>query len=159
MYSTDRRIIPRKPVISTLTNANSELDHWMKENGYHYIEDVDGLTWGLVIETKQFPAIVGSKQAIHEVLIKISSKTSSDELVSTGTLDADMDKRLILQIGDDSITFAMKPIMFRAGSSIEAKRILQERLPLIRKNFQTKQMDMIKRRLISRWIDQSNVFE
>ena len=92
---------PNRPVIASLTSANAEFNHWLKENGAVALTDTLGLGWELKTTTQILPDEINRHGARHCLDIELESFISGPILRDLGLLEADRDARLLYLLGSD----------------------------------------------------------
>lgn len=153
MYTMDRDAPPKRPVISSLTGAITEVRRWLKENQFDQVRDGDGLPWDLSVKTHQEPDPRNPKGLIWELRLCLEAKVSGPRLVETATFDRVKDARLVEMIGSDIIELKMKPLVYKAASEDAAKAMLVEMLPKLKASFARSSLSEVKRSLVGRFID------
>lgn len=153
MYSMDLDLRAKKPVIPSLLSAQVQLNEWVEANTQKSLLDADGVEWQLSMETREVPNHRRSSGLLWEVAVHLTAKLGQNELIETGVLKPTEDDRLLSMIGEEVITFVVKPKVFSADSMQAAKTKLSEVMPGLKKTFRTSHLNTIKRGLVERWIE------
>lgn len=158
MYNTDPDKLPSRPVISSLTTAQKEVESWVKENDIQHVTDGDGQSWNIAISILEKPSPTDNKRAIWQLEFKFNLVLDAQSCVKFGILNVDHDERLICLIGEELITVNMRPISKTAKSLDEARLTFIDMTNEMRKSIQGKSLLEVKRKLIAQWVDQNRLF-
>jgi hypothetical protein len=154
MFSTESDKLPKRPVVSTLTAAISDLKRWVEESCHGPFQDGDGQTWTLGIKVTRIPDPESSNGLLWSIRLGLTAQVNGADLVATGVLSPDEDSRLLFLIGDRQVPMAMRPAIHRAADESEAKRLLATALPELKATLGRQSLIQIKRDLIGRWVDE-----
>lgn len=154
MYTTDSDKPPKRPVITSLAGALTEVRHWLRENQLDQVRDGDGLPWELAVKVTQVPDPASPKGLLWQLRLLIKTRAQISRLVETGTLDAAKDARLIEMIASDSVDLAMRPLTYHAPNEEAARALLVEVLPKLKASFARSSLAEVKRSLVGRYVDE-----
>lgn len=158
MYTTDDDRPAKKPVIGSQAGALAEIARWMRDNRYDHVTDADGLDWQLAIETQEGPAKDNPRELAIELRFCLSATVTAESLIRTQTLDATADERLIALLADAEIPLAMRPIAKLARGAEEARRMIRDELPELRRRLVDPKIRQYKRMVVARWLDKISLF-
>lgn len=158
MYSRNDDKRPSRPVVTSLSHALSEIDHWVSENKFDRIKDGDGLTWNLDLAIKPVPNRENTHGLLWEATVRLHVAATAEMFIETGTLHRVSDERLIALIGDADIKVALKPSVYTAKSEDEMRQIVASVVPKLKVHLMKNSFYDVKRRLIGRFVDQSQWF-
>lgn len=150
--------LPSRPVVVSTVSAQAEWEHWLLENHFQRLLDGDGLDWNLEIDVQQLPDDQDRHSSRWIATLYLKADVNAEMFITTGTIDADDDQRLIALIGDRDVPLRMKPVVHEARGEKDAKDMLVRILPELRENIAKSKMRDIKRGLICRWIDEQAAF-
>ena len=158
MYNMDPDKLPSRPVITSQSAAEQQLNEWMSHNSWRTITDCDGSVWSSGIEVIPLPGASGAQSIIWRVTIKLQLSTDCSELTRTGVLDVAEDERLIGILGGDLVAIKIKPIQWHESSIDGVKKTLQEEILKLQNKMQNSNLSGIKRGLVERFIEESRQF-
>lgn len=158
MYSQNKDISLSKPIITNLSLESQRLRIWIKENNSEKFEDIDGLTWNVMVKELSIPDPTGIHQSKLNVTVTFHTKANATKFIQTDTLDSNGDKRLIALLGADEISFQFKSITFIAATVEQARVELGNQILKVKEKLQSGNLQVIKRQLIGKWIEKKMVF-
>jgi hypothetical protein len=158
MYTTDRDRPPKRPVVTSLAGALTEVRRWLEENQLHAVKDGDGLAWDLGVTATQIPEPNNPRGLLWQLNLDLKTRVTTRQLVDTATLDRTKDARLIDLIGDEAIELKMRPITYKAPTEDAAKALLAEVLPKLKASFAKSTLSEVKRALVGRFVDEGGRF-
>lgn len=158
MYTTSKGDTLSKPVFPSTVHGNESIKRWLKENRYEKILDSDGLEWHCEFDLKSCPHPKKPRGVAIEARMIWKTTAVTRQFVESGTLDREIDERLIELIGARSIELAMKPIYYTADSEEDLRGFISDIVPSFRQKLTTQPLKDIKRLLITRWIDEHQAF-
>lgn len=153
MYTMDKDLQPKRPVVTSLAGALTEARRWLEENQFDQVKDGDGLPWSLKLQVSQVPEPKNPKGVLWELKLHLSALVMAPLLIETGTLDALKDSRLLEMIGNESIELKMRPLVYRAPHEDAAKTLLADILPKLKASFAKSSLSEVKRALVGRYVD------
>jgi len=142
------RYLIRHSFVPSLTRALNEYQHWMQENYYEKIGDVDGQLWSVKI----------CHYLVRKIKISITTKLSQKSLVTTKIYGEKKDKRLLELIGKEKISICLRPEIISIEQAKDMKKHLICGITRMKKRLECPQISVIKKQLISRWIEQKCSF-
>lgn len=145
---------PKRPVITSLAGALTEVRHWLTENQLNEVRDGDGLAWDLAVKVVQVPDPANPKGLLWQVRLMLKTQAEVAQLLETGTLDAVKDARLIEMIASKSIDLAMRPLTYHVASEEAARSLLVDVLPKLKASFARNSLAEVKRNLVGRYVDE-----
>ena len=86
MYST---LVPHKPgraAVPSIWGAQTEFDHWLRENDYSKVTDADGTVWDVSVQIRETPDLAGERM-INKLRVVLKARLAVDDL------DGDLRKR------------------------------------------------------------------
>ncbi len=157
-FNNDPDKLPTKPVISSLTAAISEIETWTASHKYEEVKDMDGLVWKLEVSQTQEPNKKTVSGLIWKIRLQYKAEASIEELLETGTLDEDKDRRLVEIISNNIIPLAVRPVIINADDEEAALSEVSVLIPKMMKSLSSSPLFEIKRKLIGKWVDNHSLF-
>ncbi len=158
MYNTDPDKAPKRPIVTSLVGALSEIRKWQQDNQLGAVHDADGMTWELAVKVTSLPDPHTAKSLLWQVRMGLSVRASAEEFVADGTLARPADARLLDLIGAERVEISMKPVIYTVTSEDEARQVIGTELPRLKANFAGRALREVKRTLIGRWINARCLF-
>ena len=144
-------------VTTNTLGATYQFQSWLRNNNYRKIEDLQGTTWSLQIESKQLPDPEDTRKGIWHVVILVSTVLSARALLRCGVLREESDGRLLKLIGERQIPIeAKKEAQLRSVEA--ARRYIAEEIENTRKLLNSENLGEVKRSLVGRWVDFAQEF-
>jgi hypothetical protein len=150
--------LPKRPVVSSLAGALTEVRTWLVENQLDQIRDGEGLVWDLAVKVTQVPDPSDPRRVLWQVRIALSSKVDAAALIKSGLLDPVKDARLLGLLGDAVVDMAMKPLIYRVAAEEAARALVADVLPKLKASFFKSSLAEVKRKLVGRWVDERGHF-
>lgn len=148
----------RRPVIASLTSADAEFNHWVAQNNYHHLSDRAGTIWELRLHLDQIPHPKNVISPLYRLHIGLEASFGSEELVTTGVLDPVADARLLSLCGDTKLNVPLQIKLLEANSLEDLRSDLATYIYKLRNELKKRDLHGLKRRMITRWIDQKSLF-
>ncbi len=154
--------LPKRPVVPSQSSAIAEINEWMRSNRFDTLTDGDGLVWRLVLEAgPQLPQqarLAAGEEPTWEIKIWLEADVTGEQLVETGTFEAEKDQRMLQLLEARSIPLRMRPMVYRAQGVTAARQLVAEVLPRFRENIAKTALCDVKRGLVGRWLDEQSAF-
>lgn len=149
----ERDYRPRRPVVSTLTSANAEFDHWLAKNTQKDHIDAVGLIWAVDVQHQIFPDPVNRHASRHRLVLVLRTEISRTLLVEKGVLDASNDRRLLSLMDDSTIAFIYQRPAFETDKLDKIRSQVLEDLVEIRTKLLAVDLSKTYRNVIGRWVN------
>lgn len=158
MYST---LVPHKPgraAVPSIWGAQTEFDHWLRENDYSKVTDADGTVWDVSVQIRETPDLAGERM-INKLRVVLKARLAVDDLVKSGCLSAEADQRFIGLLRGKEIPLGLKSDEMSSESVKDIKSTLFERLNQIRSNMSKSHLHEFKRTCAQKFLDQEMAFK
>ena len=149
------------PIISSAKAAESQFRHWLNQNSYKEILDLEGVVWRMVIEAE----LEKSNQSLSArgwlASIKASAFLTLDDLVNAGITDKNDEnsiERYQYFLNGGKIEIHLKPYLFHGVDEESIRQWLQQRIPEIQEKIRSSDLKEIKKTLVGKWLDKSRSF-
>jgi hypothetical protein len=149
----DLEMLPRKLVVPSLTQANAEIEMWLRHNKYDAVKDADGQIWALTVKAERIMRRTLQMDLVWEVQMRLEAAVNVQQFVATGVLDPQKDERMMDLIGDAAVPLKMRPIRNFAQTEDDVKLIILEGIPKLRSKLLRSSLIEVKRTLIGRWLN------
>ncbi|MBC7661451.1 MAG: hypothetical protein H7249_17280 [Chitinophagaceae bacterium] len=143
----------QRPVIGSLTSANAEFNHWLKQNQHTQLPDASGQIWTLKGQVQIFPDPVNLHAAVHRLSFELKTEISRQILLKRGVLDASKDQRLLSLLDDSIITVLYQRAPFETDSADKIRTQAAEDLIKIRNAMKSVDLGKLYRATMGRWVD------
>lgn len=150
--------ITRRPVIASVASATAEFNHWVEQKAQKDFKDANGGVWLLQLNLLQLPHPQDTQAALFRLNIGLVCELNARHLVEVGAYDAVEDKRLLQLLGEDRIPVAMKKRIMENSSLENLRTELADELVRIRKSLEKIDLNSMRKRVISQWIDRKQLF-
>ncbi len=148
----------RRPVIASVASAAAEFNHWVEQKAQKDFKDANGGVWELQLNLQQLPHPQDTQGAFYRLTIGLSCELNTRHLVEVGAYDAQEDQRLLQMLGEDRIPVAMKKRVMENPSLENLRTELADELVRIRKSLEKIDLNPMRRRVISQWVDRKQLF-
>ncbi len=148
----------RRPVIASVASAAAEFNHWVEQKAQKDFKDANGGVWELQLNLQQLPHPQDTQGAFYRLNIGLSCELNARHLVEVGAYDAQEDQRLLQMLGEDRIPVAMKKRVMENPSLENLRTELADELVRIRKSLEKIDLNPMRRRVISQWVDRKQLF-
>ncbi len=148
----------RRPVIASVASAAAEFNHWVEQKAQKDFKDANGGVWELQLNLQQLPHPQDTQGAFYRLNIGLSCELNARHLVEVGAYDAQEDQRLLQMLGEDRIPVAMKKRVMENPSLENLRTELADELVRIRKSLDKIDLNPMRRRVISQWVDRKQLF-
>jgi hypothetical protein len=159
MFTTSWEKYPSKPVITSLTAAEAELQHWLRENQFKEIKDQAGILWQLQLDVHQGPSPSFESGAFWRIILSVQTKVTATQLLMTGTFDSVGDARLLKMLDESIICIKLKPRTLCGHQLDQLRMALMETLGALRVFLESHSFHDVKRRICGEWLDQRCLFK
>ncbi len=148
----------RRPVIASVASAAAEFNHWVEQKAQKDFKDANGGVWELQLNLQQLPHPQDTQGALYRLNIGLGCELNARHLVEVGAYDAQDDQRLLQMLGEDRIPVAMKKRVMENPSLENLRTELADELVRIRKSLEKIDLNSMRRRVISQWVDRKQLF-
>ena len=159
MYNTPKDKMPSRPVVVSQVSADQIVKEWTRENDLSLISDSSGQNWQLKVELHIEPSKDDVKASVYELQLQLWTHVDARELVHSGVLSEDKDKRLLDLLGSNVISIYLKPRFITDKSLEEVRYKFIDEVGRLKKELKSSDLAPVKRSMVGKWVDQQGLFQ
>jgi hypothetical protein len=153
----EQRIHPSLIVVSS-SQAEHQLQTWLRENNFEDLTDADGVRWKISIKMENHADPVNRHGSIVQAVIAFESLIDTRTLLATRTFDETNDERLLGLFSHRVIHHKLPSMTLIANSSARLRTDFAAQLIELRKSFAAKSFKAIRQQAVREAINNAGRF-